>query len=266
LPDWIVSLVLALVLIPAGIAAFFYAFTKGALILREMRGDTRGPAAHVYPLYSRMWLIRLVDFQPVISAILLCQYGRLVSLVTGALRSMALQGQDVLITSCAFGNVMPRVVQASILAGARGVKIVDIVDNELIHARSKMPGLERQVEYLRGDATAMQLASGSVAANVLFFLLHELGPEMKRQAIAEAARLLAPGGKLFLVDFHRPEPWPLRALSWTYFKVFEPFGLALWDTQDPLEQLQRIPGLSCERRTALFGNFQVIVATRGLPA
>jgi len=222
----------------------------------------RSRTAHVYPIYSEMWLIRLVDFQPVISAILLFQYDRLVSCIATGLRSMALNGQDVLITSCAFGNVIPRVVAASLESGASKVKIVDIVENELVHAKRKLPQFGSQVDYVQGDATAMNLPTASVGANVMFFLLHELEPEMKRKAIAEAARVLAPGGKFFLAEFHKPVPLGLRAISWLYFKTFEPFGLALWDVQDPVDQLSTINGMHCERQTAFFGNFQVIVATK----
>jgi ubiquinone/menaquinone biosynthesis C-methylase UbiE len=259
---WILNLFAALVLTSFAIASFFYIFTKGALVLRSFRRDAGDPAAHVYPIYSQMWLIRLVDFQPVISAILLFQYDRLVSCIATELRKMNLQGQGVLITSCAFGNVIPRVAAAAFDSGARKLTIVDIIENELLHARSKLPQYADQVDCRLGDATAMNLPEASVAANVLFFLLHELEPEMKCKAIAEAVRLLAPGGKLFLAEFHKPEPWALRALSWLYFKTFEPFGLALWDVQDPILQLSGMAGMHCERKTALFGNYQVIVATK----
>src|SRR5674476_1430587 len=89
----------------------------------------------------------------------------------------------------------------------------------------------------------MKQADGTVDTNVIFFLLHELPHHPKGRALAEAGRMLAPGGKLYLAEFHRPELWVLRALSWTYFKVFEPLGLALWDTHDPLAFLQDM-GLS----------------------
>jgi len=56
--------------------------------------------------------------------------------------------------------------------------------------------------------------------------------------------------------------WVLRALSWTYFKVFEPLGLALWDTHDPLNSLGNMGGWKCERTTYFFGNFQIITATK----
>ncbi|TMH29860.1 MAG: hypothetical protein E6H58_15415 [Betaproteobacteria bacterium] len=99
---------------------------------------------------------------------------------------------------------------------------------------------------------------------MLFFLLHELPHELKQVALKEACRVLAPGGKLYLAEFHRPHPRMLRALSWTYFKVFEPLGLALWTSHDPLAQLSAMQGMSCERQTVFFGNFQVIVATKAL--
>ena len=108
----------------------------------------------------------------------------------------------------------------------------------------------------------MKQADESVDANVIFFLLHELPHHLKSVALSEAMRVLVPGGKLYLAEFHRPDLWVLRALSWTYFKVFEPLGLALWDSHDPLNQLEAMGGFTCERRTVFFGNFQIVIATK----
>ncbi len=243
-------------------ALFFFTLTRGALLVRGVMGRLTHDAAHVYPIYSNMRLIRLVDWQPVISAILLFQYSRLVSIITQGLRHDELQGKEVLITSCAFGNVIPRVVKASVKSGASRVRIADIIQNELDHAKTKLGDYAGQIVYLQDNAVAMKQPDASVHANVIFFLLHELPHHLKVEALNEAVRVLAPGGKLYLGEFHRPSPWLLRALSWTYFKVFEPYGLALWDSHDPVRQLQAMPGVTCERHTAFFGNFQVIVATK----
>lgn len=259
---WIVSAATWVMAALLATGTFFFVTTRGTLIVRALLPGTPDPAAHVYPIYSNMHLIRLVDFQPIISAILLFQYDRLVSMITRVLRGMDLGGGKVLITSCAFGNVMPRVAAAAVQAGASEVQVVDIIENELRHARRKMRGMAGALSFHRQDATALRLPSGSVDANVLFFLLHELPDPLKRQALDEACRVLAPGGKLFLAEFHRPHLRVLRALSWTYFKVFEPLGLALWSEHDPMAQLSAMPGLRCERRVAFFGNFQVIVATK----
>ena len=260
--EWFLPIAVSLFVLLAGTGAFFFAATRGALLVRALLPGDRHAAAHVYPIYSNMRLIRLVDFQPVIAAILLFQYDRLVSMITAGLRRMDLRDKPVLITSCAFGNVMPRVAQAALRRGARQVQVVDIIQNELLHAQRKMPEMAGQLAFLQQDATALELPDASVQANVVFFLLHELPDHLKQKTLSEACRVLAPGGKLFLAEFHRPHVAVLRALSWTYFKVFEPLGLALWSTHDPLAQLGAMPGIKAERRIVFFGNFQVIVATK----
>ena len=259
---WLMYLFFSVFFVLSATALFFFALTRGTLLVRGALGQLEHEAAHVYPLYSNMRLIRLVDFQPIIAAILLFQYDRLVSAITHGLKHMDLRGKKVLITSCAFGNVIPRVVTAAVESGARRVLIADIIKNELVHAESKLPQFAGKLELLQENAVAMKQPDGSVDANVIFFLLHELPHELKGVALKEAARVLAPGGKLYLAEFHRPELWVLRALSWTYFKVFEPLGLALWDTHDPLKQIEAMGGFTCERRTVFFGNFQVLVATK----
>src|ERR1039457_1566631 len=235
---WMMNGVLALSALLAFTGLFFFVVTRGALVVRGLSPGSQSDKSHVYPIYSNMRLIKLVDFQPIISAILLFQYHRLVSKIVSELKQLDLRNKKVLITSCAFGNVLPRVVKAAVQAGVERVLIADIIHNELIHTKSKLGDLSGKVDFIEDNATAMKQADGTVDANVIFFLLHELPHHLKGRALSEAGRMLAPGGKLFLAEFHRPELWVLRALSWTYFKVFEPLGLALWDAHDPLSCLE----------------------------
>lgn len=262
MPNWFLYAVVPTLAILASTALFFFTFTRGALLWRSAVGGARGAADHVYPIYSNLRLMRLVDFQPIIAAILLFQYDRLVSFIVHGMRKSDLRDQDVLITSCAFGNVMPRVVGAAVQGEAREVLVADIIGNELDHARRKLMAHDTKLRYLRQDATALQIPDGSVAVNVMFFLLHELPHPLKVQALNEAVRVLKPGGKLYLAEFHRPHSFLLRMLSWTYFKVFEPWGLALWGSHDPLPLLVQMGNLHCQRKTVFFGNFQVIEVTR----
>jgi SAM-dependent methyltransferase len=262
--SWLTLTGFSLMAVLASTALFFFTLTRGALVMRGVMGRLTHASAHVYPIYSNMRLIKLVDWQPIISAILLFQYSQLVSIITHGLRHDELQNKDILITSCAFGNVMPRVVKAAVKSGARQIVVADIIQNELDHAKKKLTDFSSYMSYRRDNAVAMQQANGSVHANVMFFLLHELPHDLKIEALNEAMRVLAPGGKLYLGEFHRPSPRLMRMFSWTYFKVFEPYGLALWDSHDPVQQLQAMPGVTCERHTAFFGNFQVIVATKAV--
>ena len=259
---WMTNAVFGLFFALAATGLFFFVVTRGALIVRGLSPHTGGDSSHVYPIYSNMRLIKMVDFQPIISAILLFQYPRLVSKIVAGLKATDLRNKKVLVTSCAFGNVIPRVVQASLESGAERVLIADIIRNELVHAQSKLGHCSGKVEYVEDNATNMKQAEGQVDANVMFFLLHELPHHLKAKALSEAGRMLAPGGKLYLGEFHKPQLWVLQALSWTYFKVFEPLGLALWDTHDPLTILQEMGGWSVERTTYFFGNFQIITATK----
>ncbi len=246
----------------AATGLFFLLATRGTLLVRALSGNSASETAHVYPLYSNMRLIRLVDFQPLISAILLFQYHRLVARMIEEIARSDLVGGKLLITSCAFGDMIPRVVEAAIAAKAEQVLVVDIIPNELIHAESKLRGRSAKLHLIGDNATHMHLGDGEVAVNILFFLLHELPDPLKVRALAEAGRVLAPGGKLMIAEFHRPDAWPLRALSWIYFKIFEPLGLALWSSHDPVALLGDLGNWHCERMTCCHGNYQVVVATK----
>jgi ubiquinone/menaquinone biosynthesis C-methylase UbiE len=259
---WISYSAYALIALATSISLFFFVVTRGTLLARALMPNAQSDTAHIYPVYSNMQLIKLVDFQPIISAILLFQYDRLVSKIVAQLAHTDLRNKKVLITSCAFGNVIPRVVEAALKSGAEKVLVIDLIQNELTQAQSKVTGFPGKVEFIEDNATCLQLADGIVDVNVMFFLLHELPHDLKLKALAEAGRVLAPGGKFMLAEFHRPDLSILRVLSWIYFKVFEPLGLALWNTHDPIFCLKKMGGWVCERTTYLFGNFQVVVAMR----
>jgi SAM-dependent methyltransferase len=75
-------------------------------------------------------------------------------------------------------------------AAARGAEVigVDLSEAMLEFARSRAP----EVDFVRGDATALPLEDASATAvTAAFLLLHLSAPE---RAAAEAARVLEPGG------------------------------------------------------------------------
>lgn len=244
------------------IGVFFFVATRGALLYRTWFRVPENPTSHVYPIYSEMWLIKFVDFQPIISAILLFQYEKLVKRIVEELERTVLAGKRVLITSCAFGNIIPNVVGAAVEQGVQRVIITDLVLNELLRAEGKVGNFADKVEFAEDNAICMKQKDESVEVNVMFFLLHELPHHLKGVALCEAGRVLSSGGKLVLAEFHRPDVVLLRILSRIYFKVFEPYGLALWGSHDPVLCLERSGMWDCTRETYFFGNFQVIVATK----
>ena len=240
---------------------YFFLMTRGALIAHALvpRAQDR---FHVYWVYSHMGLIRFSDKKPCVAAVLLFQYDRLVDKVVAAMRRVDLTGKTVLMTSCAFGDVMPRVVGAAVQGGAGGIFITDLIKNELIHADRKLAEFHGRFELAEADATRMPQPDGSVDVNLIFFLLHELPDASKALALQEAARLVCVGGKLVIAEFHRPRTWAMRLLGRVYFTVFEPFALAMWGAYDPVRFLEKSGGWACQRSTFFFGNFQVVVATK----
>ena len=61
------------------------------------------------------------------------------------------------------------------------------------------------VEWKRGLAGELPLASGSCDRVTMSLLLHHLDPDGKRAALAEAHRVLRPGGSLHVADWGRPQ-------------------------------------------------------------
>jgi ubiquinone/menaquinone biosynthesis C-methylase UbiE len=248
-------------------ALFFFATTRAALLWRGRRLDAAALSARgrVYPIYTEGALIRLVDHQFLIAAILLGQYRALVDRIVEGMAEQQLDAQTVLVTACAFGDVVPRVAAAAARGRAARLQVLDLYATELDQVRRKLrparPG--PALDLRQGDACASGLPDASVAVNVLFFLLHELPPAQQQQALDEACRVLAPGGMLYLAEFHRPRARLLRAAGWLYFHVFEPWGLLLWAGSDPARALAaradvrlRAQHLRCA------GNYQLLIAEK----
>ena len=240
---------------------YFFLVTRGALIVHAL--VPRAPDRfHIYWVYSHMGLIRFSDRKHWVAAVLLFQYDRLVDRVVSEIKRTDLRGRTLLMTSCAFGDVMPRVVKAAVTGGAGRFYITDLIKNELIHAGRKLGEFQGRFELAEADATCMPQQDGSVDVNLIFFLFHELPDASKALALQEAARVVAPGGKLIIAEFHRPRTRFMRLLGRIYFTIFEPFALSMWGKYDPVRFLERDGGWHCSRATYFFGNFQVVVATK----
>lgn len=72
---------------------------------------------------------------------------------------------------------------------------------ELAAHRASERGLA--IEFRQANATATGIESGSVDLVCSTMVLHEIPPDVLPQVYAECARMLAPGGVLRFLDFHR---------------------------------------------------------------
>ena len=73
------------------------------------------------------------------------------------------------------------------------------------YAAARAPGLP----FVCGDAGRLPFKDGSFRAVSVSFGLHDKSPDLRRAMMAEARRVLAPGGRLVAVDFENP--WSFKS-------------------------------------------------------
>lgn len=243
---------------------YFFSTTKLTIVANRLFPGRNAEVSHIYWIYRNKWLIRLTDRKALISAILLFQYNRLVDRIVLELKQSALKNKKVIQTSCAFGDVTPRIVAECARQGAARIVITDIIENELLHVKSKLAEGQKYCTFVREDALNTKHDNNSFDVVIMFFLLHELPIRRKHAVIRESARILKPGGKLIIAEFHQPGPVILKALGWLYFKTFEPFALQIWKSASPSRLLREDArgGWHIKKETCFFENFQIVIAVK----
>lgn len=99
----------------------------------------------------------------------------------------------------------------AIALAASGAEVIGVDgDPEVLALAHAKPGAEA-VQWRKGLATALPLPGASADRVVMSLLLHHLDAAAKRTALAEAARVLRPGGRLHVADWGRPRDPLMRA-------------------------------------------------------
>ena len=176
--------------------------------------------AYVHPkavhFFEREWLVNLILFG---------NYKRLCDAALDELGE-TVDGHTLQV-ACVYGDLTPRLRQR--LAPDARLDVVDVLPIQLRNLAAKLPPDER-VALLQGDSSALACPAGSYDQVLLFFLLHEQPEHVRRATLAEALRVVKPGGKVVIIDYHRPSAaHPLRPLMRQVFKHLEPFAMDLWE-------------------------------------
>lgn len=86
------------------------------------------------------------------------------------------------------------------------------LDSKMIeYAASKYPHLS----FVCADASHIPFQKKSLRGIIISYSLHDKSPEMRARMLSEAKSLLAPGGKIILVDFENP--WNSKSRLGGYF-------------------------------------------------
>jgi ubiquinone/menaquinone biosynthesis C-methylase UbiE len=136
---------------------------------------------------------------------------------------------DVLQVACVYGAFSNRLAQR-----VGNLHVADIAPIQLENSRRKLVGRDN-VQLHHMDSASLEFGDGRFSDTVVFFLLHEQPEAVRRRTIAEAVRVTRPGGRVVIVDYHRPSVWnPLRYVMHPVLKWLEPFALDLW--RNPIER------------------------------
>ena len=178
--------------------------------------------AYVHPnavrFFERQWLVNLI---------LWGNFGRLRDAALDAL-GRSLHGRTLQI-ACVYGDLTDRL--RSRLTPGGSLDVVDVLQVQLDNLARKLPG-DPRVGLIRGDSAALDVPDAVYDRALLFFLLHEQPEEVRRRTLSEALRVLKPGGRLVIVDYHRPRrTHPLYAPMVAILRTLEPFAMDLWRHQ-----------------------------------
>ena len=209
--------------------------------------------AYVHPnavtVFEREWLV---------SAILFGHYGKLRDAALAELGG-TVQGSTLQV-ACAYGNLTPKLRER--LAPDARLDVVDILPIQLKNLGKKLPP-DPRVELLHGDSSSLACPDASYDQVLLFFLLHEQPEAVRRGTLAEALRVVKPGGKIVIVDYHRPSRWHvMRPLMRLVFRKLEPYAMDLWNHEIQDFIPQRLKPTSMVKQTYFGGLYQKLVLIR----
>jgi ubiquinone/menaquinone biosynthesis C-methylase UbiE len=163
--------------------------------------------------------------------------------------------------ACVYGDLTPLLHRR--LAHDAHLDVVDVLPIQLRNLANKLPADDARVSLMQGDSSSLACADGAYDQVLLFFLLHEQPAKVRRSTLAEAMRVVKPGGRIVIVDYHRPlRSHPLRLLVKAVFQSLEPYAMDLW--QDGIEVFLPVgmKPASLVKQTYFGGLYQKLIVVR----
>lgn len=208
--------------------------------------------------YVHPWAVRTFERDWLVNLILFGNYSRLRDAALAEIGRPA-TGRTLQV-ACVYGDLTARLNKQIAEDGA--LDVVDVMPIQLQNLARKLPRGSR-ARLLHRDSTALGIPDATYDQVLIFFLLHEQPLAVRRRTLAEAIRVVKPGGKVVLVDYHPPHPrHPLRRAMRAVLRRLEPFALDLWQSELTEFLLPDIGLASIRKQTYFGGLYQKVVLTR----
>lgn len=159
--------------------------------------------------------------------------------------------------ACVYGNFTEKLMRR--MTPDASLNVIDAVPGQVENLKRKVDSKLENVSLSCAAAEDLEFEDDSFDQAVIFFLLHEIPNSARIQALKEAARVLKPGGKLVLVDFHRPKSMWHKIWMTANFIAYEPYAKDLWyhEIVDWLPE-----NMSAHKELLCDGVYQKVVATK----
>lgn len=211
--------------------------------------------AYVHPkavkFFERQWLVNLI------------LWGNFRRLRDRALDAMGtdIRGQNLQV-ACVYGDFTLQLVDR--LNADATLDVVDVLPIQLHNLANKLSSLE-QTRLIQCNSSGLEFAEdNSYDQAILFFLLHEQPEETRRATLSEVFRVVRPGGKIVVVDYHKPHAWhPMRYLLYPVLHWLEPYALELWRQDITAWLPESASRARLSKKTCFGGLYQQIVIQNG---
>jgi len=142
--------------------------------------------------------VNLFDHPFIVNRILWGQYHKIAS---DTVKLLATESDySIAEISCAYGEIIPKVGAES---RANNIYLFDVAPIQVKQARKKIERNNTQDKFTLFEANAenIPLDDNSVDTSLLFFLLHELPEDARKNVLKEAFRITKPGGRVLIADY-----------------------------------------------------------------
>jgi len=108
--------------------------------------------------------------------------------------------QKVAGISCAYGEFFPKLIQNK---NVEQLFLFDIAPIQIQQMQKKISPqlIKKKCLFFLSNAEQIALASKSVDSAILFFLLHELPEQARKNVLAETVRITKSGGRIIIADY-----------------------------------------------------------------